>query len=72
MMDTATASPTLGPQSLTDIALTADPRRTVSVSATYLLSEEGRKASLLIGGNGRAVQDRNGFDIGPAHVGAYP
>jgi hypothetical protein len=27
------------------------------VSATYLLSEEGRKASLLAGGNGRALQE---------------
>ena len=29
---------------------------TLRVTATYLLSEEGRKASLLSGGNGRAVQ----------------
>src|ERR1700674_667339 len=31
--------------------------RTLTVSATYLLSEEGRKASLLAGGDGRAVQE---------------
>jgi hypothetical protein len=29
----------------------------LSATATFLLSEEGRKASLLAGGNGRAVQD---------------
>src|SRR5262249_2543006 len=31
--------------------------RTFPVIATYYLSEEGRKASLLAGGDGRAVQD---------------
>ena len=30
--------------------------RTLSVTAIYLLSEEGRKASLLAGGDGRAIQ----------------
>src|SRR6187401_2285589 len=30
--------------------------RTLSVTANYLLSEDGRKASLLAGGDGRAVQ----------------
>ena len=30
--------------------------RTLSVTAIYLLSEDGRKASLLAGGDGRAVQ----------------
>ena len=34
----------------------ADPSRTLAVTATYQLSEDGRKASLLAGGNGRAVQ----------------
>jgi hypothetical protein len=33
-----------------------DRGRTLRVTATYLLSEEGRKASLLSGGDGRAVQ----------------
>src|SRR5262245_35100851 len=33
-----------------------DRGRTLRVSATYLLSEEGRKASLLSGGDGRAMQ----------------
>lgn len=35
---------------------TADADRALAVSATYLLSEEGRKASLLADGDGRAVQ----------------
>src|SRR5262252_3367368 len=34
----------------------ASSAKTLTVSATYLLSEEGRKASLLDGGDGRAVQ----------------
>ena len=39
-------------------ASTAGPEvaRTLSVTATYLLSEDGRKASLLAGGDGHAVQ----------------
>lgn len=36
---------------------TIDANRTLAVTATYLLSEEGRKASLLVGGDGRAVQE---------------
>jgi hypothetical protein len=36
---------------------TLDANRTLAVTATYLLSEEGRKASLLAGGDGRAVQE---------------
>jgi len=36
---------------------TLDSNRTLAVTATYLLSEEGRKASLLSGGDGRAVQE---------------
>ena len=38
--------------------LTAEPEanRTLSVAVTYLLSEDGRKASLLAGGDGHAVQ----------------
>jgi hypothetical protein len=35
----------------------AEVPRALAVTATYLLSEEGRKASLLAGGNGRALQD---------------
>jgi hypothetical protein len=34
-----------------------DGSRQLTVTAVYLLSEEGRKASLLAGGNGRAVQE---------------
>jgi len=34
----------------------SDVDRTLTVTATYLLSEEGRKASLLAGGDGREVQ----------------
>src|SRR5437868_6755090 len=34
----------------------ADVDRLVTVMATYQLSEDGRKASLLVGGNGRATQ----------------
>jgi hypothetical protein len=37
-------------------AVAADVDRTVSVIATYQLSEDGRKACLLAGGDGRAVQ----------------
>ena len=41
------------------MAPTAGPEvaRTLSVTASYVLSEEGRKASLLAAGNGRAVQE---------------
>jgi hypothetical protein len=35
---------------------TLEANHTLAVTATYLLSEEGRKASLLAGGDGRAVQ----------------
>jgi hypothetical protein len=38
-------------------ALQPDPKQRLAVTATYLLSEEGRKASLLAGGNGRALQE---------------
>ena len=34
----------------------ADTARTLSATASYLLSEDGRKASLLSGGDGRSVQ----------------
>lgn len=37
-------------------AAVAEAMRVLPVSATYLLSEDGRKASLLAGGNGQAVQ----------------
>ena len=38
-------------------ALQPDPKQRLAVTATYSLSEEGRKALLLAGGNGRAVQE---------------
>jgi len=38
------------------IVATADAARRLTVTATYLLSEEGRKTSLLTGGDGREVQ----------------
>src|SRR5690349_20592101 len=44
-----TATATLSAESVTTA-------RALAVSAVYLLSEAGRKASLLSGGNGRAVQ----------------
>jgi len=40
----------------TGLAKPTEPSRTLTATATYVLSEEGRKASLLGGGNGRAVQ----------------
>src|ERR671923_1367421 len=40
-----------------ETVLQPDPRQRLAVTATYLLSEEGRKASLLAGGNGRALQE---------------
>lgn len=36
---------------------TVSPTRVLTVTATYRLSEEGRKASLLAGGNGKALQE---------------
>src|SRR5581483_1880735 len=51
-MDTVTSVVRRPPESTS-----ADPAaRTLAVHATYLLSEEGRKASLLAGGDGRALQ----------------
>jgi hypothetical protein len=40
-----------------DAVLQPDAKQRLAVTATYLLSEEGRKASLMSGGNGRAVQE---------------
>lgn len=37
-------------------AVAPESARALTVTATYLLSEDGRKASLLVGGDGRAVQ----------------
>ena len=57
-MDTVTAFAQRRPESVTAVATaTLEQSRTLAVTATYLLSEEGRKASLLTGGNGREVQE---------------
>jgi hypothetical protein len=56
-MDTVTVF-TKPPQESVTPAVSAVPSvtRVLAVSATYLLSEDGRKASLLAGGDGKAVQ----------------
>jgi hypothetical protein len=57
-MDTVTAFAQHRQKFGTEVATaTIDANRTLAVTATYLLSEEGRKASLLAGGDGRAVQE---------------
>ena len=57
-MDTVTAFAQRQEASVASVATaTLDANRTLAVTATYLLSEEGRKASLLAGGDGRAVQE---------------
>jgi hypothetical protein len=56
-MDTVAAFPSRRTEPAADISASApDTSRALAVTATYLLSEEGRKASLLAGGDGRAVQ----------------
>src|SRR4051795_9662802 len=54
-MDTVTA---ISERRLEAVPTAAGPAstRVLTVTATYLLSEEGRKASLLDGGDGKAVQ----------------
>src|SRR3954463_1357331 len=54
-MDTVTA---ISERRLEAVPTAAGPAstKTLTVTATYLLSEEGRKASLLDGGDGKAVQ----------------
>ena len=44
------------PGTATTSATMLDTEKMLAVTAAYLLSEEGRKASLLAGGDGRAVQ----------------
>jgi hypothetical protein len=56
-MEALTARTPLHAEQGTETARTTDASRTLAVTATYLLSEEGRKASLLAGGDGRAVQE---------------
>ena len=57
-MDTVSAFAPRRPEPLPEgvTATTPDAGRTLAVTATYGLFEEGRKASLLAGGDGRAVQ----------------
>jgi len=57
-MDTVTALAQRREDSVVPLTsvTTPDANRALAVTATYLLSEEGRKASLLAGGDGRAVQ----------------
>jgi hypothetical protein len=57
-MEPITAFPTTRPDRVIAIGPDshADATRTLTVTATYALSEDGRKASLLAGGDGRAVQ----------------
>jgi hypothetical protein len=54
-MESANVSVLRRPESLPGVAPNSQPR-TLRVTATYTLSESGRKASLLAGGNGRAEQ----------------
>src|SRR5437773_8953150 len=57
-MDTVTAFAQRRQEIETPVATaTIEANRTLAVTATYLLSEEGRKASLLAGGDGRALQE---------------
>jgi hypothetical protein len=56
-MDTVAAFPSRRTEPAAEINTSApETSRALAVTATYLLSEEGRKASLLAGGDGRAVQ----------------
>ena len=56
-MDTVTVLNDRRPQSVPDGPRPVEGGRTLGVTATYLLTEEGRKALLLAGGDGRAVQE---------------
>jgi len=57
-MDSASGSALRRPELVTDAAAAPPPEsaRSLTVTAVYQLSEAGRKASLLAGGDGRAVQ----------------
>jgi hypothetical protein len=58
-MDTASQVAAHGLEPVTDVEYVTrrDTGRTLTVTAVYRLSEEGRRASLLAGGDGRAVQE---------------
>ena len=55
-MDTVTAISERRLEALPDPLRAPAATKMLTVNATYLLSEEGRKASLLDGGDGKAVQ----------------
>ena len=59
-MDTVTAFAPRRSDTLASVAVASppDPQKALAVAAIYRLSEAGRKASLLAGGDGRAVQQR--------------
>ena len=55
-MDTVAAFAQRRQEPAIPVATATHEANTLAVTATYLLSEEGRKASLLAGGDGRAMQ----------------
>ena len=56
-MDTVTVLNDRRVQSVSDGPRPVEVGRTLAVTATYVLTEDGRKALLLAGGDGRAVQE---------------
>ena len=56
-MDTVARFEPRRPDQAAEAVLHPDAKQQLAVTATYLLSEEGRNASLLSGGNGRALQE---------------
>jgi len=59
-MEAATAFPSRQSASFQESAgsVSREPTRMLTATATFILSEDGRKASLLAGGNGRALQEQ--------------
>src|SRR2546425_3598336 len=59
-MEAATAFPSRLSSSLQESpgSVSREPTRMLTATATYMLSEDGRKASLLGGGDGRALQEQ--------------
>src|SRR5215467_11885353 len=56
-MDTATVLNERRPQPVPDGPKGIEACPALAVTVSYVLSEDGRKASLLAGGNGRALQE---------------
>src|SRR3989442_951764 len=58
-MEAATAFPSRQSASFheSDMSVSRESNRMLTATATYMLSEDGRKASLLAGGDGRALQE---------------